>query len=300
MPSHPSGLQFILFLYLLIPGYFAFRFYLWANIALDETSRLTKLVHMSIGGFGSLAVVALLRKFSLLSFSFVPDWAAVSGDISLVEISNLTVPEATNLILVQSVLGIIGGILVGSLRLILIEGETKERKNLNEPWEEFEYQAAYDEKLTVITESGEQVTGKLFEVGNSNTENDLLITNPRESKFTVDGLKEGESRGEMSYHHQRDISRVILHNEWEGHERNAAERYHRDLLNYGLIGRNRLIELGSIIYSKIRYPFERWQALREYDPYLDRDSDALDIGDEVSLVDDSTEKEGGEEDSEND
>ncbi|MBX0286607.1 hypothetical protein EGH22_09735 [Halomicroarcula sp. F28] len=238
---------------------------------------------MTIGGFGSLAAVAFFRELGLLSFRFVPRWMSISEEISLLGISNFTVTEATNLIIIQSLLGIIGGVLIGSLQIILTEGETKERKNLNEPWEEFEYQAAYDQKLTVITESDNQITGKLFEVGNSNTENDLLLINPKESQFTDDGIKEGESRGEISYHHQRDISRIVLHNEWDGHDRNVAERYHRDLLNYGLTGRNRIVKIGSTISSKAKYPFQRWQALREYDVYQGRNIDALDIDEEVSL-----------------
>ena len=286
MPSHTSGTQLIFFLYLLVPGYFAFRTYLWANIALDETSRLTKIVHMAMGGFGSLAVVAVLRNIGLFQFDFIPIWLAVNEPITFEGVSTLTVAEATNLIVTQSVVAVFGGVLVGSLRIIVLEGDTKERKNLNNPWEEFEYQATYDGTVTVLTENDEQITGQLLEVGNSSTENDILLTEPRESQFLNGELDEGESRGMISYHHQRDISRVILHNEWEGHERSSIERYHRDLLNSGL-------KIRSWILKKVQWIQSAVGGLREAISSAlpgDEKEDELDIGDEVSLSETSDEE----------
>jgi hypothetical protein len=57
--------QLIFFLYLLVPGYAAFRAYIWANVALDRTSRLTKLVIMATGGFASLSATAFFRQIEL-------------------------------------------------------------------------------------------------------------------------------------------------------------------------------------------------------------------------------------------
>ncbi|MCD2201250.1 DUF6338 family protein [Halobacterium sp. KA-4] len=283
MPSHTSGTQLIFFLYLLVPGYFAFRTYLWANIALDETSRLTKIVHMSMGGFGSLAVVAVIRNLGLLHFDFIPLWLAVNEPITFEGVSTLTVAEATNLIVMQSFVAVLGGILVGSLRIIVWEGETKERKNLNNPWEEFEYQATYDGTVTVLTENDEQITGQLLEVGNSSTENDILLTEPRESQFFNGELEEGESRGKISYHHQRDISRVILHSEWEGHERGSIERYHRDLLNSGLKTRSWILRRFQWVQSTVSGFKEAISSVL----HNDEQQDGLDIEDEVSLSDTS-------------
>jgi hypothetical protein len=252
---------------------------------------------MSIGGFGSLAVVAALRNLGLLNFGFLPPWIAISQQISLAGISALTVSEATNLIVTQCILATVGGVLVGSLRIVVIEGETTERKNLNDPWEEFEHQAAYDEKLTVITESGDQITGRLLEVGNTSTENELLLTNPKESQFGASGLKEGDSRGEISYHHQEDISRIILHKEWDAHDRTRIERLHRDFLNHGLTIREVCLGVGGSLWSRLQ-GMGGWLESTPPRKSAEVEVDKLEIDEEVS-VQESTEP-GSEESAKND
>lgn len=232
-----------------------FRSYLWANIALDKTTRLTKLVHMSIGGLGSIAAVSIFRQLGWLHFGFVPQWAALSQELSLVSVATLPLPVVTNLIVTQSLIALLGGVVVGSLRIICFGDEPKERKNLNDPWEELEYQTAYTQRLTVVTNTGEQITGKLHEIGNAGGANDLILTEPTATSESDGQGRSGETElGRLSYHHERDIARIYLHNEWEAHSRGIIERQHRSLLNRGLSARRKATgPLISLVKLPVRF-----------------------------------------------
>jgi len=177
--------QLIFFLYLLVPGYAAFRAYIWANVALDRTTRLTKLVLMAIGGFASLAGIALLRQtvlpnfVQMLSISNLISNFAITGELSVETISGLTILESTNLIISQSVVAIVGGVLVGMVRYVLIDQDNPRRKYLEQPWDELVDQVSRNDRITVVTCNGDQITGEFEQIGNNPEDKDLLIRGPQ-------------------------------------------------------------------------------------------------------------------------
>ncbi|MFB6186574.1 MAG: hypothetical protein ABEI86_06880 [Halobacteriaceae archaeon] len=236
------GISLVFFLFLLIPGYAAVRSYLWANIALDDTTRLTKLVLMSFGGFASLALVSFFREIELFALSTQQNSGLISAftfdkPLTLTTVSSLSILESTALILAQSMIAIFGGVLVGALRIVVIDGEQVDRQQIIQPWEELSNQVRTGDELTVVTHGGEKVTGKLKQIGNPPREHDLILTNPERTyidSYNHSTSPRTDSIGELSYHHEQDISRVIAYREWTESERGMVSEWYLRLLQKGL------------------------------------------------------------------
>jgi hypothetical protein len=190
---------------------------------------------MAIGGFVSLAVIALLRQTVLPFFSkFVPrinllsDFA-IAGELSVMSISNLTILESTNLIISQSVIATVGGVLYGMARYVLIDQDNPQRKYLEQPWDELIDHVSRDDRITIVTCGGNKITGEFEQIANDPEDKDLLIRNPR----IINGKSAGTSKlGKVSYHNQRDISRVIVYNQYLDGSRSWTNRQYMRLLQW--------------------------------------------------------------------
>ncbi|QIB79067.1 hypothetical protein G3A49_13360 [Haloferax volcanii] len=284
MQSGTVGTRLVFFLFLLIPGYAAVRSYLWANIALDDTTRLTKLVLMSIGGFASLAIVSVIRKlwgWDVASYhdSELLRALTINEELTLSVVSNLSVLESTALIVSQSLIAIVGGVLVGASRVVLIDAERDDRQQLQQPWEELYNQIRIGDELTVITHSGEKITGNLKQIGNPPREHDLILTNPKKAFIDTYDHSENDKAGpmgELSYHHQQDISRVIAHREWTEAERGKLNATYMRSLQWGLYFRDKIIHPRDTISGITSYGANLLSKIRS-DSEQEETSDKLDL-----------------------
>ena len=274
--------QLIFFLYLLVPGYAAFRAYIWANVALDRTTRLTKLVLMAIGGFASLAGIALLRQtvlpdmVQLLSISNLISDFAIAGELSVKTISSLTILESTNLIISQSVIAIVGGVLVGMVRYVLIDQDNPRRKYLEQPWDELVNQVSRNDRITVVTCDGDKITGEFEQIGNNPEDKDLLIRGPHR----LDERRgEPSKAGEISYHSHQDISRVVVYDQYLDGGRGWLNRQYMRMIQW-LVNKEEIASVRAMeIYSE-----------KQSRPYSKED-DSSNIDDKVQLGGGETEDE---------
>ena len=276
--------QLIFFLYLLVPGYAAFRAYIWANVALDRTTRLTKLVLMAIGGFASLAGIALLRQtvlpnfVQMLSISNLISNFAITGELSVETISGLTILESTNLIISQSVVAIVGGVLVGMVRYVLIDQDNPRRKYLEQPWDELVDQVSRNDRITVVTCNGDQITGEFEQIGNNPEDKDLLIRGPQ---ILGNERSEASNLGEISYHSHKDISRVIVYDQYLDGGRGWLNRHYMRVLQW-LVNKEEAVSTWTMEnYSK-----------RRSRPYSKED-DSSNIDEKVQLGGSESEDEDG-------
>lgn len=278
--------QLIFFLYLLVPGYAAFRAYIWANVALDRTTRLTKLVLMAIGGFASLAVIALLRQTILpdlvqfLCISNLISDFAFAGELSVKTISSLTILESTNLIISQSAIAIVGGVLAGMVRYVLVDQDNPGRKYLEQPWDELVDQVSPSDRITVVTCNGDKITGEFEQIGNNPEDKDLLIRGPQ---ILDERRAEASKLGEISYHSDEDISRVIVYDQYLDGRRGWLNRQYMRLLQW-LVDKEETASIWAMeVYSEIQSR-----------PYSKED-DSSDIDDKVQLGHDENEDKEGQE-----
>jgi len=280
--------QLVFFLYLLIPGYVAFRAYIWGNVAIDRTSRLTKLILMVIGGFLSLALTAAARH------TFLPELiqilpllgpypeVAISGKISVQSISNLSILQSTNLILSQSAIGVVGGSVCGALRYAVIDQNNPSRKYLDQPWDELIEQVSYKDPITVVTRDGRKVTGEFEQIGNSPDDKDLLIRNPKQ----LDGkLEEASKIGEISYHSYQDISRIVVYDQYLDGERSWVNRQYMRCLQILVTVTEWTSSHGHNFYLRME---ERLKIRQRYS----NEEDHLDIDETVQLGGDAEEDDG--------
>lgn len=215
MPQPPLAGDMIFLLFLLIPGYVSLRSYLWANVAVDTTSRLSKLVILAIGGFLSISTLFLLHA---IVPSFVPslNFTSFPTEFALIEMSNLSVLQATNLLILQTMVGWIGGIIVGAGRYIFIDSDNPLRKDLNDPWEELYNHVSTGDKLTVITHNGDKINGRLEQKGNPSDEHNLLLSEPSiedSSNEKEESTSSSTDPVQLSYHDPEGIARIEAYEE---------------------------------------------------------------------------------------
>lgn len=213
--------------------------YFWANIAIDDTSRLNKLILMAIGGFGTLVLVSIGRHLPFEMHTVVPfpDWVMIQGTLSIETISNLAVPEAANLILSQSLVGVLLGACVGSFKYIFFDVDKPRRQDLEQPWEYVNGQISRGSEVTVITTGNERIHGMVERIGSPSEDYDLLLGNPIEvMSHETNGSREesGEPFGEMSYHHHQDIARIHLHEDQTAPKRTWVTKKHMFILQRSL------------------------------------------------------------------
>lgn len=243
------GRQLLFFLFLLIPGYLTVRTYYWANVAIEDRGRVNRLVLMAIGGFVSLAMVALWRELiPTFRVGFLeglsPSWLVIEERLSVESISRLSILESTNLILGESVAGVLCGYVYGTAKYVIYDQRRQKRTQLKQPWEKFVESVGTDANQTVevITSEGERVVGEVVGLGSPSEAYDLLLTEPRtphgtddQSKPDGDGSRAGRerrSRGDVSYHHYEDISHVYLRDDALSNQTTRLQDRHTDLLEY--------------------------------------------------------------------
>jgi len=204
----------ILLILLLIPGYTSLRSYLWANVSIDTTSRLYKLILLAIGGFGSLAGLYVLNSVIpihpiSLNFTDIPT------EMGLSDISELRILQVTNLIILQAIVGGFGGILVGAAKYVLIDLDNPTRKELHDPWEELYEHVSTGDDITVITRKGEKITGKLEQKGHPSDEHNILLSNPEIKQLDGDEIKGNpeNNSAKISYHDPESVVRIEAYKE---------------------------------------------------------------------------------------
>jgi hypothetical protein len=211
------GGHLVFFLFLLIPGYVLLRAYLWANIALDDIGRLDKLVYMTVGGFVTIVIVAILRRMGFSGWLWTvvlgqhfPDWLALSvSELSIRTVSRLSIVESFTLVSSQSVVGIVSGTLYGLLKYVFFDDHRQKRRDLEQPWDMVFHETKVGNEVTVVTAQNREIEGILEQIGSPSKDYDLLISNPKE--VIRDGsasVVDKRSLGNTSYHHYQDISRI--------------------------------------------------------------------------------------------
>jgi hypothetical protein len=208
------GRQLVFFLFLLVPGYLAVRAYYWANVALENDARVNRLVLMAIGGFVSLAVVALWRQlfptiqFAPLAF-LTPKWLVVDGVLSVRTISRLSVSESVNLIVSQGVVALIVGYGWGTLKYVTYDQRQPNHADLERPWEQVVDRVGKDDQVEIVTTDGQRIIGKVEALGSPTRDYDILVANARPVNGQADHRPDRVY--EFVYFYDDDISRLVIH-----------------------------------------------------------------------------------------
>lgn len=184
------GRQLFFFLFLLVPGYFAVRAYYWANVALENDGRVNRLVSMAVGGFLSLAAVALWRelvptvRFAPLAF-LSPEWFVVDRELAVQTISRLSVLESVNLIASQVVVAVLGGYACGLAKRRLFEGRRGGSRRTR-PWERLVDSLGPGDTVELLTTDGSRVVGEVAAFDSRPGDDDILLGNVRRSDRAPD------------------------------------------------------------------------------------------------------------------
>jgi hypothetical protein len=201
------GRQLVFFLFLLVPGYLAVRAYYWANVALENDTRVNRLVLMAIGGFASLVVVALWRQLGLPAFP-MPEWLVVDGILKVRTISQLSVLESVNLIASQSLIALFVGYLWGTLKYVIYDQRQRNHADLERPWEQVVDRAAKGDPVEIVTTDGQRIVGRVEALGSPTRDYDVLVADAR----PVGGQRDHQHDevDEFVYFYRDDISRLVL------------------------------------------------------------------------------------------
>lgn len=209
------GSQLVFFLFLLIPGYVTLKAYIWANITLDNISRLDKIIYLTIGGFSTIVIVSAFRNLGTFSYlwSFIPislpSWLVISVDsLRINTISSLTMLEAFSLIATQSIIGFLIGFIYGASRWIS-DPVKQTRRDLKQPWEMAYNQTLQGDKVTIITTQNREIHGIVEQMSSPPMDSDILLSNSKEIVRDSNGqVDEVRDIGKSSYHHHQDVSRI--------------------------------------------------------------------------------------------
>lgn len=245
------GRQLVFFLFLLVPGYLAVRAYYWANVALENDARVNRLVLMAIGGFVSLAVVALWRQLmptvrvAPLAF-LTPEWLVVDGVLSVQTISRLSVLESVNLIVSQGIVAVVGGYILGMVKYVWYDERNQTHSNLEHPWTQLTDEIP-NEPIIVVSNDGTHTKGRPVALGSEQQDYDImLVASGSDDDTETKGLPPATStddslpRGAISYHQYDDISRVVMPGSLElTDNRTILQRRHlllaQDLTEHGML-----------------------------------------------------------------
>ncbi|GGL65638.1 hypothetical protein GCM10009039_24360 [Halocalculus aciditolerans] len=213
-----------LLIFILVPGYVCLRGYLEGNLILDDQGRTDKLIVIIIGGFASLCITVILHRVNIVGWSeFVLAWLTTApaafdpppvpsnGPVTVNPENGRSVLNTAGVLIVESVIGGGLGFIYGRLKLPPDDRENlaMSRRELRQPWEEaFEY-ATLDTEATVITTNGDEIHGKIEQLGSPSEDYDILLADPEKVVRAPSGrILRRDGIGLHSYHHYRDISRV--------------------------------------------------------------------------------------------
>ncbi len=192
--------------FLLVPGYIALRGYLNATIQLDTMSRLDKLLTTVVAGSVTLVFMLVLNRFGVLVAIAELEAPALQYSTEHA-VTPERVPRFSALALLwfitaQSVVGYVGGYLLGTFVHVKSSRPQRSDEDLQQPWETAVRQSAIGDTVTVITKNGEEITGTLYRIGSPSKDYDLLLSAAKKVEED-DTIPLG-----MTYHHYEDISQV--------------------------------------------------------------------------------------------
>ena len=213
-----------LLIFILIPGYVCLRGYLRGNLVLDDQDRTDKFIVILIGGFTSLCITVILYRINI-------DWwiefirtsittLSIASDLTQTPFNDPVMVNANEdrsilniagILIVESGIGGILGFIYGRLKLPPEDRikASRSRRELRQPWEEVFNYATLDSEATVITENGEEINGKIEQIGSPSEDYDILLADPHKIiREPGDEVVSERKIGLHSYHHYRDISRV--------------------------------------------------------------------------------------------
>lgn len=173
------GRQLLCFLCLLVPGYLAVRASRWANGASSDGSPVSRLPLIAVGGFASLAVVALWQQLLPVVWvapsAFLPlEWLVFEDPLSVRTIPRLSTPELVNLVVSQSVVAVVGGYACGATvrRLSARRGNTRSRR----PWQQLVDRINEGDRVELVTTNGERLVGEVA-APKTTSGDDVLLRN---------------------------------------------------------------------------------------------------------------------------
>jgi len=211
------GLNFLYLLFLLIPGYVALKAYLRAKVALDDMTRLDKIIGLALGGFTSLIVLILGYRLSLGQGGYrllttgsgsLIQWR--SNGVSISSVATLSVLQMSVFILSQSVVAALLGYWYGKTTRVLDSVE-QSRHDLRQPWEMAFYGIQRGDELTVVTSQDREIKGAVLQAGSPSMNYDLLLSDPEEIYRDERGkIVHQRDLGQYSYHHYQDVSRIDI------------------------------------------------------------------------------------------
>jgi len=215
-----------LLIFILIPGYVCLRGYLRGNLVLDDQDRTDKFIVILIGGFTSLCITVILYRVniqwwsefiytSITTLSVATDLTQIpfNGPVMVNTNGERSILKIAGILTVESGIGGVIGFIYGRLKLPpedRIEA-SRSRRELRQPWEEVFNYATLDTEATVITTNGEEIQGKIEQIGSPSEDYDILLADPHKViRGPGDRVISERKIGLHSYHHYRDISRVAF------------------------------------------------------------------------------------------
>ncbi|MEZ3115945.1 hypothetical protein RYH80_08440 [Halobaculum sp. MBLA0147] len=215
----PFALNALYLVFLLVPGYASLVGYLWSTVQLDTVSRLDKILRAVVGGSVTLGVFLLAYRFGIPQtvlrsvetlwtggsnwLVFDPLGYRASRTITARTVGSTPALTLLAVIASQSVVGYVLGYGLGTVVHVRYNDREKSQEDLEQPWETAVRQTALGDRVTVVTNDGVEISGRLYRVGSPSEDYDLLLS----GAVRVVRGGDDESLG-MTYHHYDDVARV--------------------------------------------------------------------------------------------
>ena len=140
---------------------------------------MSRLSLIAVGGFASLAVVALWQQLlpvvRVAPSAFLPlEWLVFEDPLSVQTIPRLSTPELLNLVVSQSVVAVVGGYAYGTTvrRLSARRGNTSHRR----PWQQLVDRINEGDRVELVTTNGERLVGEVA-APETTSGDDVLLRN---------------------------------------------------------------------------------------------------------------------------
>lgn len=211
----PFTLNFVFLVFLLVPGYAVLQGWLNSTVQVDSTSRLDKIFITVLGGILTLALILLLYRFGIFE---AVKCALVDNCVTRtpgynpnnsVSPSKIDDHSALSLLLfmgIQSLLGYSIAYIGGTVHRANMEHRGTSEKELEQPLETAIEQSTLGEKVSVVTHSGDQISGQLYRIGSPSENKDILISGAeRIGRDNQDGKPEKLG---VTYLDHEDISQI--------------------------------------------------------------------------------------------
>ena len=212
----PFALNLILILFLFIPGYAVLQGWLNSTVQLDTISRLDKILITVSGGGVLLIMMLLLNRFNifeviLCNYGGFCDPVAVAYDtdskISVTDIGDFSILSILSFVVIQSSLGYILSYLLGTFLRIQSDSRPTAEKDLEQPLETAIEQSTLGEKVWIITNTGDKITGKLYRIGSPSKDKDIFVSGATRKNKNEDDDSDGEKIG-LTYIDYENIAQI--------------------------------------------------------------------------------------------